>query len=152
MAEWNADVAALRSVGLSVAQWLYIGNVGTRRHRKGTCRIGTPGVEARQIADKMLHKPELVELDPLHDAPGQFVAAVIVVMGPVPFLKGKPGFFRPKRFLALPWLAFGYLYLAAMLLRAVLVMDRPSPIVFHVVLAAFILVVGESHRQRLKHS
>ena len=70
----------------------------------------------------------------------------------VDFTREAGYFFRPKRFLALPWLAFGYLYLAAMLLRAVLVMDRAIPIVFHVVLAAFILVVGESHRQRLKHS
>jgi hypothetical protein len=67
------------------------------------------------------------------------------------FTRGRGYFFAPpRRFLALSWLTFGYLYLAAMLLRAVLVWDRPIPIVFHWVLAAFILVVGESHRRRLK--
>lgn len=68
----------------------------------------------------------------------------------VDFTRARGYFFEPRRWLALPWLAFGYLYLAAMLLRAILVWDRPIPIVFHCVVAAFILAVGESHRRRLK--
>ena len=54
-----------------------------------------------------------------------------------------------QRALGLPVLAFGYLYLAAMLARAVLVWDRPIPIVFHWVLAAFVITLGHSHRRRL---
>jgi hypothetical protein len=34
--------------------------------------------------------------------------------------------------------------------RFVFVMDRPIPIFFHWVLAAFVIAVGESHRRRLK--
>ena len=36
-----------------------------------------------------------------------------------------------------------------MMLRAMLIWDRPIPIVFHWVLAAFIIMVGLSHRRRL---
>jgi hypothetical protein len=36
-----------------------------------------------------------------------------------------------------------------MVARAVLFWDRPIPIVFHWVLAAFVIAVGRSHRQRL---
>jgi hypothetical protein len=68
----------------------------------------------------------------------------------IDFTRARGYFYAPNRFFARPWLVFGYLYLGAMLLRAVLVMDRPIPIVFHWVLAAFILIVGESHRRRLK--
>ena len=38
----------------------------------------------------------------------------------------------------------------AMLARAIFLWDRPIPIVFHWVLAAFVISVGHSHRQRLK--
>ena len=56
-----------------------------------------------------------------------------------------------------PWLLVGAVALAVVLgvLAAIdggrlLVWDRPIPIAFHWVLAAFILAVGESHRRRLK--
>ena len=68
----------------------------------------------------------------------------------VDFARERGYFHEPKRFFARPWLIFGYVYLGAMLLRAVLIWDRAIPIVFHWVLAIFILVVGESHRRRLK--
>jgi hypothetical protein len=68
----------------------------------------------------------------------------------VDFNRMRGYFYEPKRFFARPWLIFGYLYLGAMLLRAILIWDRPIPIVFHWVLAIFILIVGESHRLRLK--
>ena len=84
--------------------------------------------------------------------PSQLLIVALMAKICVDFTREDGYFFRPKRFLAFPWLAFGYLYLAATLLRAVLVMDRPIPIAFHCVLATFILVVGESHRQRLKKS
>jgi hypothetical protein len=58
-------------------------------------------------------------------------------------------FFHFKKFLATKWLAFGYLYLGVMLARAIFVWDRPIPIFFHWVLAAFVIVVGHSHRRRI---
>jgi hypothetical protein len=81
--------------------------------------------------------------------PSQLLIAALMAKICVDFTRERGYFFEPRRFFALPWLAFGYLYLTAMLLRAMLVWDRPIPIVFHWVLAAFILVVGESHRRRL---
>ena len=54
-----------------------------------------------------------------------------------------------KRFFATEWLWFGYVYLAAMIARAVFLWDHPIPIVFHWVLAAFVITVGLSHRRRL---
>ena len=67
----------------------------------------------------------------------------------VDFTRRNGWFFAPNRFLATKWLAFGYLYLGVMLARAVFVGDRPIPIVFHWVLAAFVIAVGHSHRSRL---
>jgi hypothetical protein len=82
--------------------------------------------------------------------PSQLLILALMVKICIDFTRERGYFFEPRRWLALPWLAFGYLYLAAMLLRAVLVWDRPIPIVFHLVLGAFILAVGESHRKRLR--
>ena len=83
--------------------------------------------------------------------PSQLLIIALMAKICLDFTRERGAFFAPpRRSFALCWLAFGYLYLAAMLLRAVLVWDRPIPIVFHGVLAAFILVVGESHRRRLK--
>ena len=82
--------------------------------------------------------------------PSQILIIALMARICVDFTRARGYFYEPKRFFARPWLVFGYLYLAAMLLRAMLIWDRPIPIVFHWVLAAFILVVGESHRRRLK--
>ena len=82
--------------------------------------------------------------------PSQILIVALMIRICIDFTRARGYFYVPKRFFARPWLVFGYLYLAAMLLRAILIMDRPIPIVFHWVLAAFILVVGESHRRRLK--
>lgn len=82
--------------------------------------------------------------------PSQLLIVALMIKISADFTRERGYFYGPRRFFARPWLIFGYVYLAAMLLRAVLIMDRPIPIVFHWVLAAFILVVGESHRQRLK--
>jgi len=68
----------------------------------------------------------------------------------IDFTRGRGFFFEPKKFLAAEWLWLGYVYLFVMLARAALVMDRPLPIFFHWVLAAFVIAVGHSHRRRLK--
>jgi hypothetical protein len=82
--------------------------------------------------------------------PTQILIAALMLKICVDFSRARGYFYEHKRFFARPWLIFGYLYLGAMLLRAILIWDRPIPIVFHWVLAIFILIVGESHRLRLK--
>jgi hypothetical protein len=63
------------------------------------------------------------------------------------FTRRSGWFYEPKRLLGLPLLVFGAIYLAVMLGRAVLVWDRAIPIVFHWVLAAFVITVGSWHRR-----
>jgi hypothetical protein len=77
--------------------------------------------------------------------------ALIVVMAKIclDFTRQHGYFFDPKKFLAREGLWFGYVYLAAMIARAVFLWDHPIPIVFHWVLAAFVITVGLSHRRRL---
>jgi hypothetical protein len=76
--------------------------------------------------------------------------AIIAVMAKIclDFTRGRGFFFDSKRFFATAWLWFGYAYLAAMMARAVFLWDHPIPIVFHWVLAAFVITVGLSHRRR----
>ena len=81
--------------------------------------------------------------------PSQIVLLALMAKICVDFSRRRGFFYEPKRSLALPLLVFGYLYLAGMIARAVLVGDRPIPIVFHWVLAAFVLTVGHSHRRRV---
>jgi hypothetical protein len=68
---------------------------------------------------------------------------------PYEYLLRLPFFYPPRKLLATAWLWFGYVYLAAMIARAVLLWDRPIPIVFHWVLAVFVITVGLSHQRRL---
>jgi hypothetical protein len=82
--------------------------------------------------------------------------AILALMAKIcaDFTRGRGFFVRPRRLLAGPWLWFGWLYLAAMLLRLPLQLTlRPDgpliPIFFHWVLAAFVILVGLWHRRRL---
>jgi uncharacterized protein len=65
------------------------------------------------------------------------------------------GFFvRPRRFFAVYWLWFGWLYLAIMLIRLPVQVlwfaDKALiPIFFHWVLASFVIATGLWHRRRL---
>ena len=68
----------------------------------------------------------------------------------VDFTRRRGFFFKPKRFFASEWLWFGYVYLAAMIARAIFLWDHPIPIVFHWVLAAFVITVGLSHRAQAR--
>jgi hypothetical protein len=76
--------------------------------------------------------------------------AIIGVMAKIcaDFSRRAGFFFEKNRFFASAWLWFGYVYLAAMIARAVFLWDHPIPIVFHWVLAAFVITVGLSHRRR----
>jgi hypothetical protein len=82
--------------------------------------------------------------------------AILALMAKIcaDFTRGRGFFVRPRRLLAGPRLWFGWLYLAAMLLRLPLQLTlRPDgpliPIFFHWVLAAFVILVGLWHRRRL---
>ena len=65
----------------------------------------------------------------------------------VQFTRRRGWFYEPKRMLGTPLLVFGAIYLAVMVARAIFVGDRPIPIVFHWVLAAFVITVGSWHRR-----
>ena len=81
--------------------------------------------------------------------PSQIVLIVVMIKICLDFTRGGGFFFNEKRFFATAWLWFGYVYLAAMIARALFLWDHPIPIVFHWVLAAFVITVGLSHRRRL---
>jgi hypothetical protein len=80
--------------------------------------------------------------------PAQIVIIAVMAKICVDFTRRAGFFFETKRFFATACLWFGYLYLVAMIARAVFLWDHPIPIVFHWVLAAFVITVGLSHRRR----
>jgi hypothetical protein len=82
--------------------------------------------------------------------PSQILLIAVMAKICADFTRGRGYFYEPKRFFAKEWLWFGYVYLAAMIARAVFLWDHPIPIFFHWVLAAFVITIGHSHRQRLQ--
>lgn len=84
--------------------------------------------------------------------PSQVILIAVMAKVCADFSRRRGFFFEPKRFFATTWLWFGCIYLAAMVARAVFLWDHPIPIVFHWVLAAFVITVGLSHRRRLSPS
>jgi hypothetical protein len=77
--------------------------------------------------------------------PSQILIIAVMAKICVDFTRRRGFFFEPRR----GWLWFGCVYLAVMIARAVFLWDHPIPIVFHWVLAAFVITVGLSHRRRL---
>jgi len=76
------------------------------------------------------------------------------------FTHGEGFFVRSRPVFGRSVLIFGYLYLAAMIVRYVIRMNLypevrwfggTIPILFHWVLASFIIVFGQYHRDRLTH-
>ena len=82
--------------------------------------------------------------------PSQIVIVALMAKISLDFTRGRGFFFEKNRFFATAWLWFGWVYLAAMIARAVFLWDHSIPIVFHWVLAAFVITVGLSHRRRLR--
>ena len=82
--------------------------------------------------------------------PSQIVIVAVMARIALDFTRGRGFFFEKNRFFATAWLWFGCAYLAAMIARALFLWDHPIPIVFHWVLAAFVITVGLSHRRRLR--
>ena len=60
--------------------------------------------------------------------PAQLLVVALMAKICLDFTRRRGFFFQPRRLFAGPWLWFGYLYLAVMIARAVIVMDRPIPI------------------------
>jgi uncharacterized protein len=83
--------------------------------------------------------------------------AILVVFSAicVQFTRGRGYFVRPRKWLATPLWILGWIYSSAMVLRyAVWMMIRPDqrwtgdliPVIFHLVLAGFLLTVARHHR------
>jgi uncharacterized protein len=81
--------------------------------------------------------------------PAQIAIIALMMKICLDFTRRDGFFFKQKQFFATIWLWLGYGYLAAMVARALFLWDHPIPIVFHWVLAAFVITVGLSHRRRL---
>ena len=80
--------------------------------------------------------------------PSQLILIALMAKICLDFTLGRGFFFAPRRFFAVYWLGFGFVYLAAMIAR--FLWFGPSiPVVFHWVLAGFVIAVGLSHRRRL---
>jgi hypothetical protein len=77
--------------------------------------------------------------------------AIIVLMAKIcaDFTRRWGFFVQPRRFLAVYWLWFAWIYLAGMIVRF-LVQGPTIPVFFHWVLAAFMIAVGLWHRRRLR--
>lgn len=91
--------------------------------------------------------------------PSQIIIIALMVKICVDFTRGAGIFVAPRRFFAVYWLYFGYLYLAVMVARYPIQMvlhpesrwfGGTIPIFFHWVLAAFVILIGLHHRSRLR--
>jgi hypothetical protein len=81
--------------------------------------------------------------------PAQLLIIVAMAKISSDFTRRQGFFVRPRRFFAVHWLGFGWLYFAAMLVRC-LIQGPTIPVFFHWVLAAFVIAVGLWHRRRLR--
>ncbi len=78
--------------------------------------------------------------------------AILGVLGAVcvQFSRGRGYFVHPRPWLATPLWIIGWTYAAGMLVRYALLRRDGIPVVFHLVLASFLLVVAQHHRSRLR--
>ena len=93
--------------------------------------------------------------------PSQFVMIALCVKVCFDFTRGEGWFVESRPFFARGVLYFGYIYFGGMIVRYVVQMIvRPEtrwfggtiPIVFHLVLATFVIAFGRWHRARLSPS
>jgi len=91
--------------------------------------------------------------------PSQLLIIAFMTKVCIDFTRGTGPFVVPRRFFAIYWLYFGYFYLGVMIARYPVQMYlHPElrwfggviPIVFHWVLATFVILIGRYHRNRLK--
>ena len=81
------------------------------------------------------------------------LASQILILGVlatacVQFSRGKGFFVHPHRWLATPLWLIGWIYAVGMVARYAALRRDLIPVVFHVVLASFLLVVAYRHRRR----
>jgi len=76
---------------------------------------------------------------------------ILVLLGTVcvQISSGRGYFVQPRRWLATPLWIFGWIYAGAMVIRYALLRTDIIPVVFHVVLASFLIVLARHHRQGL---
>jgi uncharacterized protein len=77
----------------------------------------------------------------------QIVILVVLTIVCVQFTRGEGYFVRRQPWLATPlWIA-GWIYAVGMIVRYALLRRDAIPVVFHIVLASFFLVVADHHRR-----
>ena len=83
----------------------------------------------------------------------QLLASQILILGIlatvcVQFSRGQGYFVRRQRLLATPLWVAGWIYAIGMVVRYALLRRDAIPVVFHIVLASFLLVVATHHRRQ----
>ena len=73
------------------------------------------------------------------------IAGLAVVC--VQFSRGYGYFVRPHKWLATPLWVLGWMYAAGMLVRYALLRRDVIPVIFHLVLASFLLTIAHRHRR-----
>jgi hypothetical protein len=81
--------------------------------------------------------------------PAQLLIIVLMAKICSDFTRRHGFFVQPRRFFAVHCLWSGWIYLAAMLIRFA-IQGPTIPVLFHWVLAAFVIAVGLWHRRRLR--
>ena len=79
----------------------------------------------------------------------QIVILVVLLIVCVQFSKGDGYFVRRRRWLGTPLWIVGWIYAVGMVMRYALLRRDVIPVVFHVVLASFLLIVARRHRRVL---
>jgi hypothetical protein len=80
------------------------------------------------------------------------LASQIVILGALAivclqFSRGEGFFVRPRKALATPLWIVGWTYAAGMIVRYAVLRRDAIPVVFHIVLAGFLLAVAQHHRR-----
>jgi len=78
----------------------------------------------------------------------QILILAILATVCVQFSRGEGYFVRPHAWLATPLWIVGWIYGIGMVVRYALLRRDAIPVVFHIVLASFLLVVASYHRRR----
>ena len=78
----------------------------------------------------------------------QMLILVLLASVCLQFSRGTGYFVGPRKWLATPLWIIGWIYAGGMIVRYVLLRRDAIPVVFHLVLASFLLVIARHHRQR----
>ena len=77
----------------------------------------------------------------------QILILALLITVCVQFSRGRGYFVRHRAWLATPLWVVGWIYATGMVVRYVLLRRDIIPVIFHIVLASFLLVVAHHHRQ-----